>query len=139
MHHFHYINGELHCENVPLAKIAAAVGTPFYLYSHATLTHHFRTFDSAFAGYPHIICFAVKANANLAILRLFAGLGAGADIVSGGELFRAMKAGVSPQRIVYSGVGKSFKEIRRALAAGILMFNIESSQELGRSPGWPAA
>ena len=131
MHHFHYINGELHCENVPVAKIAEAVGTPFYLYSHATLTHHFRTFDAAFAGYPHIICFAVKANANLAILRLFAGLGAGADIVSGGELFRALKAGVSPQRIVYSGVGKSFKEIRRALKTGILMFNIESSQELG--------
>jgi len=131
MHHFHYINGELHCESVPVAKIAEAVGTPFYLYSHATLTHHFRTFDAAFAGYPHIICFAVKANANLAILRLFAGLGAGADIVSGGELFRALKAGVSPQRIVYSGVGKSFKEIRRALKTGILMFNIESSQELG--------
>jgi len=131
MHHFHYINGELHCENVPVAKIAEAVGTPFYLYSHATLTHHFRTFDAAFAGYPHIICFAVKANANLAILRLFAGLGAGADIVSGGELFRALKAEVSPQRIVYSGVGKSFKEIRRALKTGILMFNIESSQELG--------
>ena len=131
MHHFHYINGELHCENVPVAKIAEAVGTPLYLYSHATLTHHFRTFDAAFAGYPHIICFAVKANANLAILRLFAGLGAGADIVSGGELFRALKAGVSPQRIVYSGVGKSFKEIRRALKTGILMFNIESSQELG--------
>ena len=131
MHHFHYINGKLHCENVPVAKIAAAVGTPFYLYSHATLAHHFRTFDAAFAGYSHLICFAVKANGNLAILRLFAGLGAGADIVSGGELFRALKAGVPPSKIVYSGVGKSFKEIRRALKAGILMFNIESSQELG--------
>jgi diaminopimelate decarboxylase len=131
MHHFHYINGELHCENVPVAKIAERVGTPFYIYSHATLTQHFRTFDAAFAGYPHNICFAVKANGNLAILRLFAGLGAGADIVSGGELFRALKAGVPPQKIVYSGVGKSFKEISRALAAGILMFNIESSQELG--------
>src|SRR3974377_1045322 len=131
MHHFHYINGELHCESVPVAKIAEAVGTPFYLYSHATLTHHFRTFDAAFAGYPHIICFAVKANANLAILRLFAGLGAGADIVSGGELFRALKAGVSPQIIVYSGVGESFKENRRALQTGILIFNIEPSQELG--------
>jgi diaminopimelate decarboxylase len=131
MHHFHYINGELHCENVPVRKVAEAVGTPYYLYSHATLAHHFRTFDAAFEGYPHIICFAVKANANLAILRLFAGLGAGADIVSGGELFRALKAGVSPQKIVYSGVGKSFKEIRQALKAGILMFNIESSQELG--------
>ncbi len=131
MHHFHYINGELHCENVPVRRIAEAVGTPFYLYSHATLTHHFRTFDAAFEGFPHNICFAVKANANLAILRLFAGLGAGADIVSGGELFRALKAGVDPQKVVYSGVGKSFKEIRQALRAGILMFNIESSQELG--------
>jgi diaminopimelate decarboxylase len=131
MHHFHYINGELYCENVPVARIAEAVGTPFYLYSHATLSHHFRTFDAAFQGYPHIICFAIKANANLAILRLFAGLGAGADIVSGGELFRALKAGVDPRKVVYSGVGKSFKEIRQALKAGILMFNIESSQELG--------
>jgi diaminopimelate decarboxylase len=131
MHHFHYVNGQLYCENVPVARIAEEVGTPFYLYSHATLSHHFRTFDAAFAGYPHIICFAVKANANLAILRLFAGLGAGADIVSGGELFRALKAGVDPKKVVYSGVGKSFKEIRQALRAGILMFNIESSQELG--------
>jgi diaminopimelate decarboxylase len=131
MHHFHYIEGELYCENVPVRRIAEAVGTPFYLYSHATLTHHFRTFDEAFAGSPHIICFAVKANGNLAILRLFAGLGAGADIVSGGELFRVLKAGVDPQKVVYSGVGKSFKEIRQALKAGILMFNIESSQELG--------
>jgi diaminopimelate decarboxylase len=130
MHHFHYINGELYCENVPVAKIAGAVGTPFYLYSHATLAHHFRTFDGAFEGHPHLTCFAVKANGNLAILRLFAGLGAGADIVSGGELFRALKAGIPPKKIVYSGVGKSFKEIRRALQAGILMFNIESSQEL---------
>jgi diaminopimelate decarboxylase len=131
MHHFHYIDGELCCENVPVRRISEAVGTPFYLYSHATLAHHFRTFDAAFSGFPHIICFAVKANANLAILRLFAGLGAGADIVSGGELFRALKAGVPPQKIVYSGVGKSLKEIRQAFAAGILMFNIESSQELG--------
>jgi diaminopimelate decarboxylase len=131
MHHFHYIDGELHCENVPVRRIAEAVGTPFYLYSHATLSHHFRTFDAAFAGFPHIICFAVKANGNLAILRLFAQLGAGADIVSGGELFRALKAGVDPKKVVYSGVGKSFKEIRQALQAGILMFNIESSQELG--------
>lgn len=131
MHHFHYQDGELYCENVPVARIADAVGTPFYLYSHATLTHHFRTFDAAFAGFPHLICFAVKANANLAILRLFARLGAGADIVSGGELFRALKAGVDPKKIVYSGVGKSFREIRQALRAGILMFNIESSQELG--------
>ena len=131
MHHFHYIKGELHCENVPVSRIAEAVGTPFYVYSHATLSHHFRTFDAAFEGFPHIICFAVKANANLAILRLFAQLGAGADIVSGGELYRALKAGVDPKKIVYSGVGKNFAEIRQALKAGILMFNIESSQELG--------
>jgi diaminopimelate decarboxylase len=131
MHHFHYLNNELYCEQVPVAKIAEAVGTPFYLYSHATLTHHFRTFDQSFAGFPHIVCFAVKANGNLAILRLFAGLGAGADIVSGGELYRALKAGVDPKKIVYSGVGKNFDEIRGALKAGILMFNIESSQELG--------
>jgi len=131
MHHFHYIDGELYGENVPVRRIAEAVGTPFYLYSHATLSHHLRTFDDAFRGFPHIICFAVKANANLAILRLFAQLGAGADIVSGGELFRALKAGVDPKKIVYSGVGKNFAEIRQALKAGILMFNIESSQELG--------
>jgi diaminopimelate decarboxylase len=131
MHHFHYQNGELYCENLPVRTIAESVGTPFYLYSHATLSHHLRTFDEAFQGFPHIICFAVKANANLAILRLFAQMGAGADIVSGGELFRALKAGVDPKKIVYSGVGKSFKEIRQALKAGILMFNIESSQELG--------
>ncbi len=131
MHHFHYQNGELCCENLPVRTIAESVGTPFYLYSHATLSHHLRTFDEAFHGFPHIICFAVKANANLAILRLFAQLGAGADIVSGGELFRALEAGVDPKKVVYSGVGKSFKEIRQALKAGILMFNIESSQELG--------
>jgi diaminopimelate decarboxylase len=131
MHHFHYQNGELYCENLPVRTIAESVGTPFYLYSHATLSHHLRTFDEAFQGFPHIICFAVKANANLAILRLFAQLGAGADIVSGGELFRALEAGVDPKKVVYSGVGKSFKEIHQALKAGILMFNIESSQELG--------
>jgi len=131
MHHFHYQNQELYCENLPVRQIAEAVGTPFYLYSHATLSHHFRTFDAAFAGFPHLICFAVKANGNLAILRLFAELGSGADIVSGGELYRALKAGVDPRKIVYSGVGKNVEEIRQAIKAGILMFNIESSQELG--------
>jgi diaminopimelate decarboxylase len=131
MHHFHYINGELHCEQVPVRRIAGAVGTPFYLYSHATLAHHFRTFDAAFAGYPHLICFAIKSNSNLAILRLMIHLGAGVDIVSGGELFRSLQAGVDPMKVVYSGVGKSEAEIRQAIKAGILMFNIESSQELG--------
>jgi diaminopimelate decarboxylase len=130
MHHFHYQAGELYCENVPVSRIAAAVGTPFYLYSAATLAQHYRVFEAAFDGFPHIVCFAVKANANLAILRLFAGLGAGADIVSGGELHRALQAGVDPARMVYSGVGKRPEEIRAALKAGILLFNLESSQEL---------
>jgi diaminopimelate decarboxylase len=130
MHHFHYQNGELYCEGVPVKAIAARVGTPFYLYSAATLSHHYRVFDGAFAGFPHIVCFAVKANGNLAILRLLARQGAGADIVSGGELHRALQAGVDPGKIVYSGVGKRPQEIRDALRAGILLFNMESSQEL---------
>ena len=130
MHHFFYQAGELYCENVRVSRIAAKVGTPFYLYSEATLTHHYRVFDAAFEGFPHIVCFAVKANANLAILRLFAQLGAGVDIVSGGELYRALKAGVDPGKVVYSGVGKTPGEIKAALTAGILLFNLESSQEL---------
>ena len=131
MHHFFYQSGELYCENVRVSRIAAQVGTPFYLYSAATLSHHYRVFDAAFEGFPHLVCFAVKANANLAILRLFADLGGGADIVSGGELYRALQAGVDPGKIVYSGVGKTPKEIKAALSAGILLFNMESSQELG--------
>jgi len=130
MHHFHYQNGELYCEEVAVARIAEKVGTPFYLYSTATLSHHYRVFDAAFKGFPHLVCFAVKANANLAILSLFARLGAGADIVSGGELYRALQAGVDPGKVVYSGVGKRPEEIVAALKAGILLFNIESSQEL---------
>ena len=130
MHHFNYQSGELYCENVPVRRIAARVGTPFYLYSTATLSHHFRVFEASFQGFPHLVCFAMKANANLAILRLFARLGAGADIVSGGELHRALMAGVDPAKIVYSGVGKRPEEIRAALQAGILSFNLESSQEM---------
>ncbi|MBM4284040.1 MAG: diaminopimelate decarboxylase [Deltaproteobacteria bacterium] len=130
MHHFHYVNGELYCEDVPVALIAEKAGTPFYLYSHATLSHHYRIFDAAFAGFPHLVCFAVKANSNLAILRTLIALGAGVDIVSGGELYRSLQAGVDPMKVVYSGVGKNEAEIRQALRAGILMFNIESSQEL---------
>ena len=147
MHHFNYQAGELYCENVPVREIAAQVGTPFYLYSAATLSHHYRVFEAAFHGFPHIVCFAVKANANLAILSLLARLGCGADIVSGGELHRALAAWVDPGRIVYSGVGKRGDEIRAALKAGILLFNMESSQELeeinrlaGRlrkRPRWP--
>src|SRR5512135_1019083 len=130
MHHFNYQKSELYCENVPVRRIAEKVGTPFYLYSTATLEHHYRVFEASFHGFPHIVCFAVKANANLAILSLLARLGCGADIVSGGELHRALTAGVDPGRIVYSGVGKRGDEIRAALKAGILLFNMESSQEM---------
>ncbi|VAX22134.1 Diaminopimelate decarboxylase [hydrothermal vent metagenome] len=130
MHHFKYKNGQFHCEDVPLSKIAEEVGTPFYCYSHATLHRHFTVFDKAFDKVPHTICFAVKANSNLAVLRLFAKEGGGADVVSGGELFRALKAGVPADKIVYAGVGKTKEEIKQALDAGILMFNVESSQEL---------
>jgi diaminopimelate decarboxylase len=132
MHHFQYKGNELYCEEVPVREIAAGVGTPFYLYSEATLTRHFRAFDSAFAGKNHLTCFAVKACSNIAILNLFAKLGGGADIVSGGELYRAVTAGIPADRIIYSGVGKTVAELRQALEAGILMFNIESPQELDR-------
>ena len=130
MHHFNYRNAELHCEDLPLARIAAELGTPVYVYSHATLTRHFRAFDQAFTDQPHLTCFSVKSSSNLSLLRLFSSLGGGADIVSGGELFRSLKAGVPADRIVFSGVGKTRDEIRQALEAGILMFNVESSQEL---------
>lgn len=130
MHDFHYMDGRLWCESVPVSAIAEEVGTPFYLYSYRTLRNHFRVFDDAFAEIPHIICFAVKSNSNIAILRIFASEGGGVDIVSGGELFRALQAGVDPARIVYSGVGKRTDEIEYALKSGILMFNVESSQEL---------
>lgn len=132
MHHFDYQNDILHCESVAVPKIAEAVGTPFYLYSTATLTNHFKAFDGAFQSIPHITCFAVKSCSNLAILSLFAGLGGGADIVSGGELYRALNAGVDPKRVVYSGVGKTAEEMRYALQSGILMFNVESEQELAK-------
>jgi diaminopimelate decarboxylase len=130
MHHFTYQNDKLLCEAVPVADIAAAVGTPFYLYSAATLRRHFQIFDQAFRGIPHLTCFAAKACSNIAILRLFATMGGGADIVSGGELFRALQAGIDPRRIVYSGVGKTEEEMRFGLASGILMFNVESAEEL---------
>lgn len=130
MDYFHYINDELWCEDVPLAKVAEEVGTPFYLYSYKTLNHHFKVFDDSFADIPHIICFAAKANSNIAILRIFAQSGGGVDIVSGGELYRALLAGVNPQKIVYSGVGKKIEEIEYALNSNILMFNVESAQEL---------
>ncbi|HEX6950749.1 MAG TPA: diaminopimelate decarboxylase [Nitrospira sp.] len=130
MHNFEYRQGELYCEQVPVSQIAKQVGTPCYIYSHATLIRHIRAYDSAFKNVPHLIAFAMKANSNLAILRLMAKEGSGVDIVSGGELFRALKAGVAPSKIVFAGVGKNVEEIRDALKAGILMFNIESSAEM---------
>lgn len=132
MNHFKYGNGELFCEQVPVAEIAKAVGTPFYLYSHATLDRHFKAFDSGFADVPHLTCFAVKACSNIAILNLFGELGGGADIVSGGELYRALKSDIDPSRIIFSGVGKTEEELRFALDSSILLFNIESEQELDR-------
>lgn len=130
MHHFRYRGDDLYCEEVPVSRIASGVGTPAYVYSHATLTRHYQVFDQAFASVPHLICFAMKANANLAVLKLFSDLGSGVDVVSGGELFRGLRVGVPPQRIVYAGVGKSRDEIAYALKADILMFNVESGQEL---------
>lgn len=130
MHHFKYRRNELYCEDVPVAKIAAEIGTPFYLYSHGTLKRHFKVFNEAFEGIDRLICFSAKANTNLAILRLFATLGCGLDIVSGGELYRGLQAGFEPNRIVYSGVGKRMDEIDFALKTGILMFNLESIDEM---------
>lgn len=130
MHHFHFEHDELYCEGIPLRKLAETVGTPCYVYSYATLHQHFTVFDDAFARVPHLVCFSAKANSNLAILGIFGSLGGGVDIVSGGELFRARKAGIPAERIVYSGVGKTLGEIDYALNEGILMFNIESTQEL---------
>ncbi|HME63071.1 MAG TPA: diaminopimelate decarboxylase [Candidatus Binatia bacterium] len=130
MNHFEYRNGEMFAEEVPLKRIAQEVGTPAYVYSLATLKRHFQVFDQAFAKVPHIVCFSVKANSNVALLRVFAKQGSGFDIVSGGELFRALKAGGDPKKIVFSGVGKKKQEIEYALDAGILMFNVESDEEL---------
>jgi len=130
MHDFHYKGSELHAEDVPIEKIANKVGTPLYIYSHKTLVRHFNAFENAFDGYPHIICFALKANSNGAILRSLAKEGCGADVVSGGELYLARESGIPPHKIVYAGVGKTTEEIRYALKSRILMFNIESSDEL---------
>ena len=130
MNHFHYIQNELYCENVPVSKIARDVGTPVYIYSHATLSRHFDVFDSAFKGVNHLTCFSMKSNSNGAVLNVFSQQGGGVDIVSGGELFRALKAGVVPEKIVYSGVGKREEELAYALESGILLFNVESAQEM---------
>jgi diaminopimelate decarboxylase len=130
VNHFGYRDGVLHAEDVPLPAIAAAVGTPFYCYSTATLTRHYRVFRDAFAGLDTLICYAVKANSNQAVIRTFIEEGAGLDVVSEGELRRALAAGAPPDRIVFAGVGKTAREIAFALDVGILCFNVESEPEL---------
>ena len=130
MHFFQYRDDVLYCEEIPIGTIADRVDTPFYLYSYKTMERHFRVFDSAFESVPHIVCYSLKANSNLALVRAFQTMGGGADVVSGGELFRALKAGVPPSKIVFSGVGKTPREIEYALENQILMFNVESTQEL---------
>jgi diaminopimelate decarboxylase len=132
MDHFNYIDGRLHAEEVPLAQIAETHGTPCYVYSRATLERHWHAFNDAFEGHPHLVCYAVKANSNLAVLNLFARLGSGFDIVSIGELRRVIAAGGDPKKVVFSGVGKRADEIREALELGIHCFNVESEAELLR-------
>src|ERR1700748_584243 len=130
MNHFDYRNGVLHAEAVNLSDLAREVGTPFYCYSTATLERHSRVFTEAFAGEKALVCYAMKANSNQSVLRTLAKLGAGADVVSGGELKRALAAGIPPEKILFSGVGKTEAELRAALAVGILCINVESEPEL---------
>src|SRR5262250_2981138 len=130
MHHFNYRNGVLHAEAVDLAELAASVGTPFYCYSTATLTRHYQVFAGAFADVPALVCYAMKANSNQAIIRTLAKLGAGADVVSGGELKRARAAGIPADKIMFSGIGKTASELALAVDEGILCVNVESEAEL---------
>jgi diaminopimelate decarboxylase len=130
MHHFAYRAGVLHAEGVDLAALAESVGTPFYCYSTATLERHYRVFAEAFADVPALVCYAMKANSNQAVIATLARLGAGADVVSGGELKRALAAGVPPEKIMFSGVGKTAAELAAAVDAGILCINVESEPEL---------
>jgi len=132
MDHFLYRNGVMHAEDVPLTDIAARVGTPFYVYSTATLTRHFQLFEEALGDLPHLICFAMKSNSNQAVIRHLASLGAGMDVVSGGEYLRAKAAGVPGDKIVFSGIGKTADEMRLALTGGIRQFNVESEPEMQR-------
>jgi diaminopimelate decarboxylase len=132
MNHFQYKGNELYAEDVAIKDIVAKAGSPVYIYSHATLERHFNAFDQAFSAMPHTICYSVKANSTQSVLKTFINMGGGVDIVSGGELYRALKAGVDPKKVVYSGVGKKDDEIEYALNTGILMFNVESEQELTR-------
>ncbi|MCF8467765.1 MAG: diaminopimelate decarboxylase, partial [Sneathiella sp.] len=130
MDHFNYKNGELYAEDIPLRVIAETVGTPFYCYSTATLERHYKVFSGAFEGANALVCYALKANSNLAVIRTLAALGSGADVVSEGELKRALAAGVPPEKIVFSGVGKKPEEMRFALEVGIHQFNVESEPEV---------
>ncbi|MCW8952042.1 MAG: diaminopimelate decarboxylase, partial [Rhodospirillales bacterium] len=130
MDHFTYRDGVLCAEDVPLSQIAEAVGTPFYCYSTATLEHHYKVFADALSGLDATVCYAVKANPNIAVISTLARLGAGADVVSGGELKRAMAAGVPPEKIVFSGVGKTRDELAQAIASGVMQINVESEPEL---------
>ncbi len=130
MDHFLYRNGILHAEDVPVPEIAATVGTPFYCYSAATLTRHYKLFDEALTGLNHLVCFAMKSNSNLAVLRLLGNLGAGVDVVSIGEYLKANAAGIPGERIVFSGIGKTQAEMRMALEGGIRQFNVESEPEI---------
>jgi diaminopimelate decarboxylase len=130
MHHFHYVNDELYCENVSISRICRELGTPIFVYSRQTLERHFKIFQEPFKSADHLICYSMKACSNLTVLRVFGNLGAGVDIVSGGELYRALRAGIDPSRVVYSGVGKKASEMDEALTSDILMFNIESEAEL---------
>lgn len=132
MDFFNYRDGELHAEDVPVAQLAETHGTPLYVYSRATIERHWHAFNDAFGDHPHLICYAVKANSNLAVLNLMARMGSGFDIVSVGELERVLKAGGDPGRVVFSGVGKKADEMRRALEVGIRCFNVESEAELLR-------
>ena len=127
---FSYVRGELYAEQISINGLAEEYGTPLYIYSHAALTRQFSSFSNAFASIPHLVCFAMKSNSNIAILRLFSEMGGGLDIVSGGELYRAVKAGVPGERIVFAGVGKSDEEIEYALSKDVLMFNVESEEEM---------
>jgi diaminopimelate decarboxylase len=127
---FHHEGGGLYCEEVPLSEIARDVGTPVYVYSYGALERAYRELDDAFADLDHLVCYAVKANGNLAVLRALASFGAGADIVSGGELYRAMRAGFDPKKVVFAGVGKTDKELMAGLGERILLFNAESASEL---------
>ena len=132
MDHFNYRNGQLYAEDVSVGEIAASVGTPFYVYSTATLERHFKLFDDALDGMDHCICYAMKAASNQAILKTLGNLGAGMDVVSGGEYRRAIAAGIPPEKVVFSGVGKTLEEITLALQSGIRQFNVESDSELAQ-------